>query len=285
MKVVKNFIDYLNRKNIILILGIIISIFIICITIFAPFIEPHNPTKMELSQKFIPPCSEFILGTDHMGRDILSRIIEGSRVSLLTAVFVVAISVVIGLILGLISGYMGGTIDMIIMRIVDVLLAFPAIIFALAISTVLGTGQINLIIAICCIQWTRYARVARGEAILIKNSEYIEAAKAIGNNSFQIIVKYVFPNVISKILILASLDIGTIILYCASLSFLGLGAQPPSPDWGVMISEGKEYMQYAPWISISPGLAIAISALAFNMLGDGLRDMLDPRMKESIKAE
>ena len=174
---------------------------------------------------------------------------------------------------------------MIIMRIVDVLLAFPAIIFALAISTVLGTGQINLIIAICCIQWTRYARVARGEAILIKNSEYIEAAKAIGNNSFQIIVKYVFPNVISKILILASLDIGTIILYCASLSFLGLGAQPPSPDWGVMISEGKEYMQYAPWISISPGLAIAISALAFNMLGDGLRDMLDPRMNESIKAE
>ena len=285
MKVVKNFIDYLNRKNIILILGIIISIFIICITIFAPFIEPHDPTKMELSQKFIPPCSEFVLGTDHMGRDILSRIIEGSRVSLLTAVFVVAISVVIGLILGLISGYMGGTIDMIIMRIVDVLLAFPAIIFALAISTVLGTGQINLIIAICCIQWTRYARVARGEAILIKNSEYIEAAKAIGNNSFQIIVKYVFPNVISKILILASLDIGTIILYCASLSFLGLGAQPPSPDWGVMISEGKEYMQYAPWISISPGLAIAISALAFNMLGDGLRDMLDPRMKESIKAE
>lgn len=285
MKVVKNFIDYLNRKNIILILGIIISIFIIGITIFAPFIEPHNPTKMELSQKFIPPCSEFILGTDHMGRDILSRIIEGSRVSLLTAVFVVAISVVIGLILGLISGYMGGTIDMIIMRIVDVLLAFPAIIFALAISTVLGTGQINLIIAICCIQWTRYARVARGEAILIKNSEYIEAAKAIGNNSFQIIVKYVFPNVISKILILASLDIGTIILYCASLSFLGLGAQPPSPDWGVMISEGKEYMQYAPWISISPGLAIAISALAFNMLGDGLRDMLDPRMNESIKAE
>ena len=158
-------------------------------------------------------------------------------------------------------------------------------IFALALSTMIGTGQMNLIIAITCIQWTRYARIARGEALMLKNAEYIEAARSIGNNTVQVLFKYVFPNIISKILIMASMDIGSIILYCASLSFLGLGAQPPSPDWGVMISEGKDYLQYAPWLTIFPGLAIAVSALAFNMLGDGLRDRLDPRMKEVIRTD
>lgn len=174
---------------------------------------------------------------------------------------------------------------MLIMRVVDVLLAFPTIIFALALSTMLGTGRTNLIIAITCIQWTRYARIARGETLILKNAEYVEAARSIGNNTVQVLRKYIFPNVVSKIIILASLDIGTIILYCASLSFLGLGAQPPSPDWGVMISEGKDYMQYAPWLTLFPGLAIAISALAFNMLGDGLRDLLDPRMKEMVRTD
>lgn len=281
----KKFMDYINRKNLMLFLGVLFTVFIVLVTIFAPVLEPYDPTKMELSQKFIAPCSKFLFGTDHMGRDILSRVIEGSRVSLIIAASVVGISAVAGLILGMVSGYLGGVVDMVIMRAVDVLLAFPTIIFALAVSTVIGSGQTNLIIAICFIQWTRYARVARGETMMLKNAEYIEAARAIGNTATQIILKYIFPNIISKVIILASLDIGSIILYCASLSFLGLGAQPPSPDWGVMISEGKEYMQYAPWIAVFPGLAIAFSALAFNMLGDGLRDLLDPRMKESVKAE
>ena len=274
-----------NRKNHILYIGAVLSAFIVLITIFAPFLEPHDPTKMELSQKFNAPCREFIFGTDHLGRDIFSRVIEGSRVSLSVAVLVVFLSAVLGVVLGMISGYAGGAVDMFIMRAVDVLLAFPTIIFALALSTMMGTGQTNLVIAITCIQWTRYARIARGETLMLKNAEYVEAAKSIGNNSIQILVKYIFPNVISKIIILASLDIGTIILSCASLSFLGLGAQPPSPDWGVMISEGKDYMQYAPWMTVFPGLAIAISALAFNMLGDGLRDMLDPRMKEVVRTD
>lgn len=281
----KKFMDYINRKNLMLFLGVLFTVFIVLVTIFAPVLEPYDPTKMELSQKFIAPCSKFLFGTDHMGRDILSRVIEGSRVSLIIAASVVGISAVAGLILGMVSGYLGGVVDMVIMRAVDVLLAFPTIIFALAVSTVIGSGQTSLIIAICFIQWTRYARVARGETMMLKNAEYIEAARAIGNTATQIILKYIFPNIISKVIILASLDIGSIILYCASLSFLGLGAQPPSPDWGVMISEGKEYMQYAPWIAVFPGLAIAFSALAFNMLGDGLRDLLDPRMKESVKAE
>ncbi|WP_418746273.1 nickel transporter permease [Frisingicoccus sp.] len=274
-----------NRKNYILYVGAVLSFFVLLVTLFGPFFEPYNPTKMELSQKFIAPCREFIFGTDHLGRDIFSRVIEGARVSLVIAGCVVLFSAVLGVVLGMISGYMGGAVDMLIMRVVDALLAFPTIIFALALSTMMGTGQTNLIIAITCIQWTRYARIARGETLMLKNAEYVEAARSIGNNTAQILAKYIFPNVVSKIIILASLDIGTIILYCASLSFLGLGAQPPSPDWGVMISEGKDYIQYAPWLTLFPGLAIALSALAFNMLGDGLRDLLDPRMKEVVRTD
>lgn len=274
-----------NRKNYILYIGAFLSVFVLLVTVFGPFFEPYNPTKMELSQKFIAPCREFIFGTDHLGRDIFSRVIEGARVSLVIAGCVVLFSTVLGVVLGMISGYVGGAVDMIVMRVVDALLAFPTIIFALALSTMMGTGQMNLIIAITCIQWTRYARIARGETLMLKNAEYVEAARSIGNNTAQILAKYIFPNVVSKIIILASLDIGTIILYCASLSFLGLGAQPPSPDWGVMISEGKDYIQYAPWLTLFPGLAIAVSALAFNMLGDGLRDLLDPRMKEVVRTD
>lgn len=274
-----------NRKNYILYVGAVLSFFVLLVTLFGPLFEPYNPTKMELSQKFIAPCRDFIFGTDHLGRDIFSRVIEGARVSLLIAGCVVLFSAVLGVALGMISGYMGGAVDMLIMRVVDALLAFPTIIFALALSTMMGTGQTNLIIAITCIQWTRYARIARGETLMLKNAEYVEAARSIGNNTAQILAKYIFPNVVSKIIILASLDIGTIILYCASLSFLGLGAQPPSPDWGVMISEGKDYIQYAPWLTLFPGLAIALSALAFNMLGDGLRDLLDPRMKEVVRTD
>ena len=275
----------MNRKNYILYIGAGLSLILVFLTLAAPWLEPCDPTKMELSQKFMAPCREFIFGTDHLGRDIFSRILEGSRVSLSVAVLVVVCSALVGILLGMISGYAGGVVDMVIMRIVDVLLAFPAMIFALALSTMIGTGHVNLIIAITCIQWTRYARIARGEALMLKNAEYIEAARSIGNNTVQVLFKYVFPNIISKILIMASMDIGSIILYCASLSFLGLGAQPPSPDWGVMISEGKDYLQYAPWLTIFPGLAIAVSAMAFNMLGDGLRDRLDPRMKEVIRTD
>ena len=274
-----------HRKNYILYIGAFLSVFVLLVTVFGPLFEPYNPTKMELSQKFIAPCREFIFGTDHLGRDIFSRVIEGARVSLVIAGCVVLFSAVLGVVLGMISGYVGGAVDMIVMRVVDALLAFPTIIFALALSTMMGTGQMNLIIAITCIQWTRYARIARGETLMLKNAEYVEAARSIGNNTAQILAKYIFPNVVSKIIILASLDIGTIILYCASLSFLGLGAQPPSPDWGVMISEGKDYIQYAPWLTLFPGLAIAVSALAFNMLGDGLRDLLDPRMKEVVRTD
>ena len=285
MRKIREIYDKLNRKNVILIIGAVITAFLIFIIIFAPLLEPYDPTKMKMSDKFLPPSPAHWFGTDHMGRDILSRVIEGSRISLTTAMVVVLLSAFIGTMIGLISGFAGGALDTVLMRIVDVMLSFPTIVFALAISNFLGTGQINLIIAICCVQWVRYARVARGEALVLKNAEYMEAAKSIGTSSTQMLFKYFFPNVISRILIMVSLDIGSIILYCASLSFLGLGAQPPSPDWGSMISDGKSYIQYAPWIAIFPGVAIAVSALGFNMMGDGIRDLLDPRMRESVQSE
>ena len=269
-----------SRKNKIFSLGILFTVFFIILAVFADKLNIYDPEKMAMTEKFIAPCLAHPFGTDHMGRDILSRIILGSRISLATSASAVLISAAVGTVLGMLSGYIGGVADVLLMRLVDVMLAFPAIVFALAISTLLGKGQTNLLIAICFVQWTRYARVARGEAIMFKNSEYIQAARTVGNSNVSILMRYVLPHVIPKIIILISLDIGSIILYCASLSFLGLGAQPPTPDWGVMISEGKDYMQYAPWMTIFPGLAIAMSALAFNMLGDGLRDILDPRMKE-----
>ena len=285
MRKIREIYDKLNRKNIILIIGIVIVAFLMFIIIFAPILEPYDPLKMKMSDKFLPPSTAHWFGTDYMGRDILSRVIEGSRVSLTTAMIVVLISAFIGTMIGLVSGFAGGALDTVLMRIVDVMLSFPTIVFALAISNFLGTGQINLIIAICCVQWVRYARIARGEALVLKNAEYMEAARSIGTSNVQMLFKYFFPNVISRILIMVSLDIGSIILYCASLSFLGLGAQPPSPDWGAMISDGKAYIQYAPWIAIFPGVAIAVSALGFNMMGDGIRDLLDPRMRESVQSE
>ena len=274
-----------SRKNKLFSLGILFTVFFIILAVFADKLNIYDPEKMAMTEKFIAPCLAHPFGTDHMGRDILSRIILGSRISLATSASAVLISAAVGTVLGMLSGYIGGVADVLLMRLVDVMLAFPAIVFALAISTLLGKGQTNLLIAICFVQWTRYARVARGEAIMFKNSEYIQAARTVGNSNGSILMRYVLPHVVPKIIILISLDIGSIILYCASLSFLGLGAQPPTPDWGVMISEGKDYMQYAPWMTIFPGLAIAMSALAFNMLGDGLRDILDPRMKETVRTE
>ena len=276
---------HINRKNVLLILGLTLSVLIILITIFSPLLETHNPTKMSLPNKLKAPCREFILGTDALGRDVYSRILEGSRVSLGTAFVVVLFSAVLGTAIGLFSGFIGGRTDMICMRIVDIFLAFPTIVFVLAMSTFLPTNQLSLILAICCINWVRYARIARGEAVIIRSVEYIEAATAIGNSKLGILLRYFLPNTVSKILIMMSMDIGSIILYCASLSFLGLGTQPPSPAWGTMINEGRDYIRNAPWISIAPGVAVAVTALSFNMIGDGLRDALDPRMRESIRTE
>ena len=277
--------NYLNRKNVMLIVGLFFSAIFVLVAVFAKVLEPYNPTQMDIPHALLAPCREYLLGTDELGRDILSRIIEGAQVSLGTAFLVVIISACIGTLIGIVSGYFGGKLDMLLMRFVDVFLAFPTMIFVLAMSTFMRGSQANLIIAICCVQWVRYARIARGEAVLFRNAEYIEAARGLGLSSAQIIFRYFLPNTAPKILITMSMDIGGVILYCASLSFLGLGAQPPSPAWGTMISDGKGYMRTAPWMTVFPGLAVAVTALSFNMIGDGLRDLLDPRMRESVSTE
>lgn len=281
----RRFIDFVNRKNVILVVGVAMCAFLALVALFAPCLEVHDPLLMDMSQQFLPPSWEYPLGTDNLGRCILCRIVEGARISLVTACCVVVFSAIIGTAIGLVSGLAGGKVDTILMRIVDVFLAFPTIIFALAVSAILGSSQMNLIIALSCVMWTRFARVTRGEAVLLKNEEFIESARAIGNSTGAILVRYLLPNVASKVIVIVSLDVGSVILFCSSLSFLGLGAQPPTPDWGAMISEGKDYLRYSPWMSLFPGLAIAVSAIAFNLLGDGLRDRLDPRMREVIKAE
>ncbi len=279
------FFSDLNRKNTTLIIGGIMVIGFIIVAAFAPLIELHDPTLMQSSNQFIAPCAEYPFGTDNLGRCIFSRVVEGSRISLVTASLVVLFGAVLGSVIGLVAGFAGGKIDGILMRATDVFLAFPTIVFALAVSAVLGTGEINLIIALMCIHWTRYARLVRGEVVLLRSEEFIESARAIGNSSPRIAFRYLIPSVASKVIVMMSLDLGAVVLFCSSLSFLGLGAQPPSPDWGAMISDGREYLRFAPWMSFFPGLAIAICAVGFNLLGDGIRDLTDPRMREHAVME
>lgn len=285
MSIFHRFIHYLNRKNIMLFVGVALCVGLGLVALFAPLLELHDPTSMNFSQQFLPPSWQFPFGTDNLGRCIFSRVVEGTRVSLVVASLVVVLSVVIGTLVGLISGFVGGVLDTFLMRVVDIFLSFPTIVFALALSAVLGTGATNLIIALSLIMWTRFARLVRGEVVLLRNEEYIESARALGNSRGRIMVQYLLPQIASKVIVLASLDIGSVILFSSSLSFLGLGAQPPSPDWGAMISDAKNYLRFAPWMSIYPGLSIALSAISFNMLGDGLRDRIDPRIHEIVRAD
>ena len=285
MHSILRFFTDLNRKNTTLIVGGIMVAVLIVVAVFAPLLEGHDPTYMQTANQFIAPCAEYPFGTDNLGRCILCRVIEGARISLVTATLVVLFGAVLGSAIGLIAGFAGGKVDGFLMRVTDIFLAFPTIVFALAVSAVLGTGTINLIIALMCIHWTRYARLDRGEIVLLRNEEFIESARAIGNSSFKIATKYLLPSVASKIIVMMSLDLGSVILFCSSLSFLGLGAQPPSPDWGAMISDGRDYLRFAPWMSFFPGFAIAVSAVGFNLFGDGIRDLTDPRMREHAVTE
>ena len=306
MHSITRFFTYLNRKNTTLLVGGIMVLVFAIVAVFAPFIELHDPTLMESANQFIAPCLEYPFGTDNLGRCIFSRVVEGSRISLVTATFVVLFGAVLGSAIGLIAGFSGGALDGFLMRTTDVFLSFPTIVFALAVSTLLGTGEINLIIALMCIHWTRYARLVRGEIVLLRSEEFIGGVRAAvqqGGEFFQQAAagrwragskmghggewgaRQARQAVASKVIVMMSLDLGSVILFCSSLSFLGLGAQPPSPDWGAMISDGRDYLRFAPWMSFFPGLAIAICAIGFNLLGDGIRDLTDPRMREHAVME
>ncbi len=249
------------------------------IALFAPLLAPHNPYQPDsLRDAFQAPSSKFPLGTDQLGRCLLSRIIFGTRISLTVGLVVQGISVFIGVTLGLLAGFWEGKVDDLINGLINTMFGFPGFLFALAVVTALGPGIYNMFIALGLVGWPIIARVVRGQVFSVKNKEYVEAARAIGCRNFRIIWRHILPQCISPVLVLATLGMATAIMAEAGLSFLGLGAQPPSPSWGSIIARGRDYIWDAPWITTFPGIAIFLTVLGFNLLGDGLRDFLDPRL-------
>jgi len=261
------------------ILGLIVIAFVIIVAIFAPYIAPYGPNDQNLLKRLSAPNQEHLLGTDGLGRDILSRIIYGSRISLSVGAISVGVGVLVAIPLGLLAGYGGGLLDDIIMRIVDVMLSFPSILLALVVISILGPGLFNVMIAIGIWSIPLFTRMVRGEVLSTKEEVYIEAARSIGRSKFTIAIRHILPNCFAPIMVLATLRFASAILSAAALSFLGLGAQPPTADWGRMLSQGRQYLRTAWWFSTFPGLAIMFTVLGFNLLGDGLRDSFDPRMR------
>ncbi|SFB05586.1 peptide/nickel transport system permease protein [Acetitomaculum ruminis DSM 5522] len=254
-----------------------LAVLLIVMTVFAAQICPHDPYKQDLSVALNAPSASHLMGTDTYGRDMLSRVIIGARASILSTFALVAIITVFGTAVGVLCGYIGGKFDGIVMRISDFFLAFPGLVFALAVAALLGGGIWNAVIALAVISWPKYSRVARSQTLSIRNSEFINASIMAGDNALQIIVRHILPNILGPILVTSVLDIGTMMMELAGLSFLGLGAQPPVAEWGSMMSTGRSMLQTYPWIVLSPGFAIFISVVVFNLLGDTVRDYLDPR--------
>ena len=268
-----------NRKkqNIALYLSLFSAIVLILLALFAGNLAPHDPIAPNYDRMLEAPSSEFLLGTDQLGRDLFSRLLHGGKTSLMIAIMVTMIVSTTGIILGLIAGYFGSFVDTIIMRIADVLMAFPGTVLILAIISVLGTGLPNLILAMTFSGWTSYARVSRSMVLSLKNATYIEQARLGGASTFKILTTYLLPNIVPSLLVLISQDIGNKLLAIAGLSLLGLGSQPPTPEWGFMLSEGKDYMHSAPWLLYAPGMVVLINVIVFNLLGDCLRDRFDPQ--------
>ena len=259
--------------------GLVIVAGVALIAIAAPLIAPDDPTRVDALRRLAPPSAETLLGTDNLGRDILSRLIWGARLSLGTAGLAAVLILTIGVGLGMIAGFYGGLLDDLLMRVVDVLLAFPALILALAIAGVLGPSITSVMIGIVAVAWADYARVMRGQVLSARERQYVEAARATGVGNARILARHLLPNVLPPILVLASLEMGGLILAISGLSFLGLGAQPPTPEWGAMLNDGRAFIAAAPQLMIYPGLAISLVVIGFNLLGDGLRDAFDPHLR------
>jgi len=273
----------LNRRNIAIGLTILGLIFIAAL--FAETLAPNDPSKASLEKRLSPPSMEYPFGTDQLGRCIFSRVLFGARISLGIGLVVVALSAIFGLLLGGAAGYYGGVLDEALMRIVDGFLAVPSMFLALAVVGFLGPGIANIVLALVAVEWTSYARVARGEMLSLKEKEFLEAAHALGAGDIYIFTHHLLPNALTPILVVATLGIGYAILAAAGLSFLGLGMQPDVPEWGSMLNDGRLYLRTAPHLMIFPGLAITVTVLAINLVGEGVRDMLDPRIKSRIKEE
>lgn len=260
-------------------LGAIIILLLCLMAVFAPQLSPNNPNRACLEDRLISPftVSEYPLGTDHLGRCVLSRLLYGARISLMVGIIVVGISGAIGITLGIVSGYYGGVIDAVIMRFVDATLSFPSIFLAVTIAGLLGRGLPSVIIALIVVDWTAYARISRGSVLSLKEKEFVESARSLGASDRYIMIRHILPNIIGPVIVIGTLGMAYVILSAAALSFLGFGPQPPTPEWGAMLNAGRMYMRTEPHLTIIPGLAIMVMVLAFNLLGDGLRDILDPR--------
>jgi len=267
------------RRNRLAVFGLVIMLLLVVVAVFAPWIAPYDYAAQNLSDAFEPPCAKYWLGTDDFGRDILSRLIYGARISLQVGLFAVWLSMCVGGVLGAIAGYYGGKVDDIIMRFMDILLSIPQILLAVTIASALGPGLLNLTIAVGIANIPSFARVVRGAVLSIVGQEFIEAAHCMGASDAWIIARHILPNCSAPIIVQATLRVAGAILAAAALSFLGLGIQPPTPEWGGMLSAARGYVRDYAYMTISPGLAIMITILALNFLGDGLRDAMDPKMK------
>lgn len=261
------------------IFGLVVVLIVVILAIFAPQLAPYNPSQINFSAVTAPPSSAHLLGTDDVGRDILSRIIYGSRIDLLVGFLTILGAVLIGLPIGAIAAYRGGWVDEAIMRVTDMFLSFPPLILAMALAAALGPGLIHAMEAMLITWWPWYTRLIRGQVLSIKENTYVEAARALGANDVRVILRHILPNSLSPIIVQGTMDIGNAILTAASLSFIGLGAQPPQPEWGAMITVGRNYIQQYWWMATFPGLAILLTVIGFNLFGDGLRDSLDPRLR------
>lgn len=264
-------------RNTSLVIGALITLFIILCAVFAPYVATHGVEQMDMRNRFAGPTFEHILGTDNFGRDLWSRLVFGARVSLTIAIISVVCSALIGTVVGLVAGYFGGWVDQVLMRVTDVFLGFPAIVLALAIVAVLGPGVLNVSFAIIVVAWTEYARVVRATTLVLREQNYVQAARALGASPVRILFKEILPNALGPIIVLSSLGLGTAIIAESALSFLGFGLPPPTPTWGWTLAYGTKFMRDAPWLSIISGATIMVTVLGFNLLGDGLRDVLDPR--------
>jgi len=272
---------YKIRRNPLTLLGLFLLLLILLLSIFAPLISPYEPTKINIPERFAQPSADHWFGTDEVGRDIFTRILYGARLSLGVGVAVVVGAGVIGTIIGAVSGYFGGRIDQLIMRLMDIILAFPALVLAMAIAATLGPNLQNAMLAIAIIKIPVYVRLARAETLALREKLFVKAAVTFGIPSWRIIVRHIIPNALSPVIIQVTLDIGDAILLVATLGFLGLGAQPPTPEWGAMISIGWKYLLDYWWYPTFPGLALFLASCGFNLIGDGIRDILDPKANRS----
>ena len=273
-KIVK---DYTKQKM--LVFGVLAGM-VILIALFAPYLTSYDPYEQDLGNALLPPGKEHLLGTDRYGRDMLFRVMVGAQSTIFSALLLVVVITITGSIIGIICGYHGGKLDVFLMRLSDIFLAFPGMVFAIAVASVMSGGIFNAVVALACISWPKYARITRSQVMAIKNMPYIEAAKLSGSGTLKIIRKHILPNIAGAIVVTAVLDIGTMIMEIAGLSFLGLGATPPTAEWGSMMSNGRSMLQTSPWVILAPGTAIFLTVMIFNLAGDTMRDILDPRQRK-----